>query len=458
MVWRARLLAGVLLLAAVAFRQSPGLVVPDTKLDLTANPSGFLARALHMWDPQGAFGQLQNQAYGYLFPVGPFHWLLTTAGVPAWIVQRLWWTVVLATAFLGLWRLAGALGLGTPWARFAGALLYALTPRSSGRWPSPRSRSGRSPWRRGSSCPWSTHGAVLGVADQPVRIGVRVRRGHQRGRDRRDTGVAHAVVRDPPRRAARAWLVCRVADVGGGGVLWWLVPLVLLGRHSPPFLDWIEDAPVTTAFASPFEALRGTTQWLNYLTGPGGPSWPAGWQFVTRPSLIVLTAVVFGLGLAGIRLAPRPGAGVPDRFGGHGGPGHSRAHRRGLAGGAGRPVPARRGPRRGAQHAQVRAGREGAARPRVDPGLTATARAARRACLAPWLAPVMAVSCILATGAPALAGNLARPEGYRRFRSTGGTPPRGSTPSPAPVRSSSPRERGSPTSRGGRPRTSPSRR
>ena len=130
-LWRVRVATACLLISALSFRQEPYLIVPDTKLDLTANPGAFLGRALTVWDP-GFLGQLQNQAYGYFFPVGPFHWLLGELGVPGWIVQRAWWSVVLCVAFLGMWRLATRLGVGTPWTRYLAAFLFALSPRFLG--------------------------------------------------------------------------------------------------------------------------------------------------------------------------------------------------------------------------------------------------------------------------------------------------------------------------------------
>ena len=93
------------------------------------------------------------------------------------------------------------------------------------------------------------------------------------------------------------WLGCVVAVS-----VWWLVPLMLLGRYSPPFLDWIEDAAVTTGMASVFESFRGTSQWLNFLSGADGPSWPAGWLYVTQPMLILTTGAIALLGLVGLAM------------------------------------------------------------------------------------------------------------------------------------------------------------
>ena len=63
---------------------------------------------------------------------------------------------------------------------------------------------------------------------------------------------------------------------------------------------------MTTSTASPFEAFRGTSAWLGFLSGDTGPQWPGGWLYVTYPYLIVATVVLAVLGLAGIALRRTP--------------------------------------------------------------------------------------------------------------------------------------------------------
>ena len=113
----------------LSFAQSPGLIAPDTKLDLTANPLRFLARAAHLWNGDLPFGQAQNQAYGYLFPHGAFFLAGDVIGLPGWVTQRLWWALLLVVGFWGLLRVAEALGIGTTSSRVVGALAFALSPR-----------------------------------------------------------------------------------------------------------------------------------------------------------------------------------------------------------------------------------------------------------------------------------------------------------------------------------------
>ena len=124
-----RLAAACVLLTGLAMIQSAGLVVADTKLDLAISPLDFLRRAGHLWDAEGAFGQLQNQAYGYLWPMGPFHVAGHLVDLPAWVVQRLWMALVLCVAFVGAAKVARALGVRSDLACIVAAFAFALSPR-----------------------------------------------------------------------------------------------------------------------------------------------------------------------------------------------------------------------------------------------------------------------------------------------------------------------------------------
>lgn len=86
-----------LVLGLLSFLQAPGRTAADTKFDVLVNPAGFLAAAGHAYTDTFTLGQIQNQAYGYLFPHGLF--FLLTDPLPDWIAQRLWWTVVMGVGF-----------------------------------------------------------------------------------------------------------------------------------------------------------------------------------------------------------------------------------------------------------------------------------------------------------------------------------------------------------------------
>lgn len=295
-------------LAALAFVQLPGWTAADTKLDLVVDPGGFLSKALSLWDPLGAAGQLQNQAYGYLFPMGPFFWVGHASGLPAWVVQRLWWALVLVVAWQGMHRVLERLGVGDRLSRLVGAFAYALAPRmfmglgavSSEVWP-----MAVAPWillpllavppgaeRRAalrSGCAVLLLGAVNAVASLATLVlplwWILTRR-------------------SPSRRALLGWWCGSVVLA----TAWWVGPLLLLGRYSPPFLDWIESARVTTMLATPTEALRGTTQWLATISGTTDPTWPAGWATIASRTGVVSGLVLAAAGLLGLAAAQRPWA------------------------------------------------------------------------------------------------------------------------------------------------------
>ncbi len=86
------------------------------------------------------------------------------------------------------------------------------------------------------------------------------------------------------------------------GTLWWLVPLFVMGAYSPPFLDFIETASVTTFPTTLFDALRGTSDWVPYVD----PSWQGGNDLITQSYLALNSGIVLMLGLVGLMQRGNP--------------------------------------------------------------------------------------------------------------------------------------------------------
>ncbi|MEO9324608.1 DUF3367 domain-containing protein [Nocardioides sp. C4-1] len=295
---RLRLAAGCALLVGLAFVQDPGFLVADTKFDLVAAPGEFLSRALHLWDAEGAFGQVQNQAYGYLWPMGPFFVLGDLLSAPDWAVQRAWQALVLCVAFVGTARLARALGVRSDAACLVAATAYALSPRmlttlgpiSIEAWP-----SAVAPWMLLPLVVGATRGsprraaalsalaiAMVGGVNAAATFAVI------------PLGALWVLTRTagPRRRSLLVWWPAFTAL----GTLWWLVPLVLLGRYSPPFLDFIETGAVTTFPTTLVDTLRGTSNWVPYID----PASRAGNDLITTGYLAVNSGVVLLVGFIGL--------------------------------------------------------------------------------------------------------------------------------------------------------------
>lgn len=316
---RARLhrLLALLLVGLLPWFVAPGLVQPDTKLDLVLSPARYLGRAAWAWNDHTGIGELQNQAYGYLWPMGPFFWAGDALGMPDWVIQRGWWMLLLVVAMAGAERLARrAAGLPTVPALVAGAV-YALSPRvltvlaeiSVEVWP-----SALAPWlvlaarrmvapgasaggRRRAAVVTGLLAATLGGVNATVSLLALVPA----------AGWIVLAPRGRQRLRALAWWLTGAAL----GSLWWLGPLVVLGRWSYPFLDHIELASTTTAVASLVNVLRGAEHWIAYiLTGGDHPTWQSGWVLAQTVVGIVGTTVLAGLGLAG--LVRRRAAAEPD--------------------------------------------------------------------------------------------------------------------------------------------------
>ncbi|MFE3441458.1 alpha-(1-_3)-arabinofuranosyltransferase [Nocardia sp. NPDC059180] len=295
----------------LTFLQAPGLTVADTKYDLAENPLGFLDRASHMWSSQAPMGQVQNQAYGYFFPHGTFFSLGDLLGLPAWVTQRIWWALLLLAGFWGIVRLCETLGIGSRGSRVVAAVAFTLSPRvltTLGSISSETLPMVLAPWVLLAP-------AALGTAYKRRRGGARSPAGSALALALMGAVNAVATVAAflpallwwasyrPNRRwwrFTRAWVPLLVL-----ATFWWAVPLLLLGRVSPPFLDFIESSGVTTQWASLGEVLRGTDSWTPFVS----PERIAGAVLVTQPAAVLATGLIAAAGMAGLAMRSMPGRG-----------------------------------------------------------------------------------------------------------------------------------------------------
>ncbi len=302
--WRLRVVAVAVGLVALAFAQQPGLLIADTKLDLALSPGDFLRRSLSLWDAEGAFGQVQNQAYGYLWPMGPFFWAGDALGLPEWVVQRSWIALVMVVGFVGVVWLCRLLGVTSQAACLLAGAAYALSPRmisllgqiSIEVWP-----SALAPWVLAFLVRGSTRGSPVAAAAASA-LAVSMVGGVNAAATSAvlPLGALWLLTRTPGprRRSLMVWWPAFTLL----GTLWWLVPLFLLGAYSPPFLDYIETAEVTTLATPLFDVLRGTSDWVAYVD----PTWRAGTDLVTQGFWVVSAVVVLVVGLAGVVRRDQP--------------------------------------------------------------------------------------------------------------------------------------------------------
>ncbi|MEC4615998.1 alpha-(1-_3)-arabinofuranosyltransferase [Tsukamurella tyrosinosolvens] len=301
-------------LLALSFFSAPGKVVADTKLDLTANPIGFLARAANVWSSQSPLGQVQNQAYGYFFPHGAFFALGQFLHVPPWITQRLWWALLLFAGFWGIIRLAEALRTGSRGSRVVAAAAFVLAPQvltTLGAISSETAPVMLAPWVL-LPLVQLLQGADVPLRNLAARSAVAVAL----------MGAVNAVATGFACAVAALWWLLHVRFGAGTrrfwtfsawwavcvalATTWWIVPLLIMGRVSPPFLEFIESSRATTQWASVPEVLRGTTSWSPFISDERG----AGAMLTTSPAAVVVTGLVACAGIAGLTMRRMPKRGV----------------------------------------------------------------------------------------------------------------------------------------------------
>src|SRR4051812_9495651 len=294
-----------MVLVTMCFVQDPGRMIADTKFDLLTEPWRFLERGFSLWDPRAAFGQVPDQSYGYAWPMGPFFGVGNFVNLPPWVIQRAWWALLVCLAFFGILRLTERLGIGSEVTRVIAAFAYVLTPRittlvgvvSIEVWPMALAPWVLLPLVRGSEQGSVRRAAVAsalvvaccGGVNAVAVAGVL------------PLGVVWLLTRAPGPRRWR--LLAWWTGLTVLATAWWSGPLLLLGRYAPPFLDYIENAAITTLPTDLTRSLLGVSAWTAYF---GGPDFQGGLSIVGTPFLLVDAAAVVALGLLGTCLAGNP--------------------------------------------------------------------------------------------------------------------------------------------------------
>lgn len=231
-------------------------------------------------------------------------------GIPAWVIQRLWWALLLAAGFWGLLRVAEALGIGTTASRVVAATAFALSPRVLTTVGSISSET-----LPMMLAPWVLLPVILALRGDSGRS-LRVLAARA-GLALALMGAVNAVATFTACLPAIIWWACHRPNriwlrfsgwwllSSALAVVWWVVALLSLGRISPPFLDYIESSGVTTQWTSLTEMLRGTAGWTPFVA----PGATAGTSLVTGPVAVLATTLVAAGGLAGLALRTMPARG-----------------------------------------------------------------------------------------------------------------------------------------------------
>jgi arabinofuranan 3-O-arabinosyltransferase len=266
--------AGTVLLALVAYvpllLTKPGSVGADTKTYLYLDPGRLLSRAAWMWDPNIGMGTVTHQNIGYLWPMGPYYWLMEAMSVPDWVAQRLWLGSIILAAGLGvrfMMRELRWVGAGVTVASFAYALSpyllhYAarisviLLPFAGLPWLVGLAARAlrRDDWRTPAwfALVTLTVGGVNATSLLLVMVGPLM-------------WFVHAVLVQREVTLRRALVVgLKISALTLATSLWWIAGLMIQGAYGIPILRYTETYATVAAAALSTEVFRGLGYWFFY--------------------------------------------------------------------------------------------------------------------------------------------------------------------------------------------------
>ncbi len=298
-----RLLAALAALAYLPLLwSSPGKVSADTKTYLYLDPSKLLARAPYLWDEHIGFGTVTHQNIGYLFPIGPYYWLMDRLGVPDWIAQRLWLGTLLFAAGAGIVYLCRTLGWTGRGVGVA-AVAYMLSPYIFDY--AARLSAILLPW---AGLGWLLSCTIRSVREGgwrwPARFAFTVAAvGGVNATSLVLVGLAPAwwIIHTFATRAVRPSILIRaVVRIGLLTVpvsLWWMAGLLLQGRYGIPILRYTETYEAVSRASTVPEVLRGLGYWFFYGADKVAPWVTAGRPYTQTLWLLLSSFGIVALGL-----------------------------------------------------------------------------------------------------------------------------------------------------------------
>ncbi|MGE0136179.1 MAG: alpha-(1-_3)-arabinofuranosyltransferase family protein [Ilumatobacteraceae bacterium] len=301
--------AGVWLLAAIAYLPSltavPGRMPADSKLYLYLDPARLVGDARFSWDTRQFAGWVPHQTIAYLWPSGPWFVAFDRLGVPDWIAHRLWIGTILFLGGLGVRWAAKHLGLA-PLAATVAGVVYTTSPYIL-------------PYVSRTSVmllPWAGVGWLLGFT---VRAATR-----SRWRDAAlfalvvlTVGAVNATALALIAPAPVLWLIhaawqrsitwrtaavtaAKLGALSLGVSLWWIVMLLVQGRHGADVLAYSETLEAVSFTSVSTETLRGLGYWLFYVRDPYAFTTSASADYMTNIPLILVGWVLLSLCLLGL--------------------------------------------------------------------------------------------------------------------------------------------------------------
>lgn len=293
---------GVLVSYVPFLLSDPGKLSSDTKQYLYTDPGQFLARVPWLWDSHVAAGTVSHQHIGYLFPMGPFYWVLAEIGVPTWVAQRLWFGTISLAAIFGARWLFTRLGIGRVGAA-AGALVYVLSPYQLAF--TARISVLLLPW---AALPWivglTMRAARRGGWRDPALIALIVFTiGGVNASALLLIAIAPALwivfelASGGERARAALTATARLAVLCVGVSLWWIAGLWAQGSYGLPVLQLTENVRTIAAASSPGDILRGLGNWFFYGYDRGGRSLIQAQPYLTMKSVVVASYAVPALAL-----------------------------------------------------------------------------------------------------------------------------------------------------------------